>query len=114
MKTFMFLFKGDADWLNLSPEETQRLVEQWSAWVGELMRTGHVESGMPLDAGGTLVSSPTTITTEAPFAESWEAVSGCLLISADDLDEAVEIAKVCPILAVGGQVEGRAVQERTS
>ncbi len=111
MKAFIFLFKGDGQQPDLSPEEMQRHMQEWGAWIEDLTRAGRFESGNPLEAGGKVVSGPNTTATDGPFAESREIVSGYLIISAGDIDEAVEIAKVCPILEVGGWVEVRAVQE---
>ncbi len=108
MKPFIFLFKGEDQQPDLSPEEIQRHMQEWGAWIEDLTRTGRFESGTPLEAAGKIVSGPNT--TDDPFAEHREVVSGYLIISAQDIDEAVEIAKACPILEVGGRVEVRALQ----
>ncbi len=111
MKPFIFLFKGEDPQRDLSPEEMQRHMQEWGAWLDNLTQTGRFESGTPLEAAGKIVSGPNTTATETPFAEPGEVVTGYLVISARDIDEAVEIAKACPILDVGGRVEVRAVQE---
>ncbi len=110
MKPFIFLFKGEDQQRDLSPEEMQQHMQEWGAWLDDLTRTGRFESGTPLEAAGKIVSGPNTTATDAPFAEPGEVVTGYLVISARDIDEAVEIAKACPILDVGGRVEVRAVQ----
>jgi hypothetical protein len=38
-----------------------------------------------------------------------EAIGGYTMVKANSLDEAVELAKGCPILAVGGNVEVRPI-----
>ena len=48
---------------------------------------------------------------DGPFAESKEAIGGYFLLQVDDMDEAVEIAKQCPGLAYGIDVEVRPVAE---
>ncbi len=111
MKPFIFLFTGEDSLRDLSPEEIQRLMQEWGAWLDTLTRTGRFESGTPLETRGQIVSGPTATVTEAPFAEPEEVVTGYLVISARDIDEAVEIAKACPLLEVGGRVEVRAVQD---
>ena len=110
MKPFIFLFKGEDPLRDLSPEEMQRLMQEWGAWLDTLTRTGRFESGTPLEARGQIVSGPTATVRETSFAEPEEVVTGYLVISAHDMDEAVEIAKECPILEVGGRVEVRAIQ----
>ena len=44
---------------------------------------------------------------DGPFAESKEAVGGYLVLVADDLDEAIEIARSIPTLEYGVTVEVR-------
>ena len=48
---------------------------------------------------------------DGPFAESKEAIGGYFLLQADDLDEAVAVAKQCPALEYGSTVEVRPVAE---
>lgn len=50
----------------------------------------------------------TVVTTDGPYAETKEALTGYYLIEADDLDEAVRIAAEIPA-AWGGAVEVRPV-----
>lgn len=45
--------------------------------------------------------------TSGPFAEGKESIGGLVLIKAKDYDEAVEIAKGCPIIKYGAIVEVR-------
>ena len=47
--------------------------------------------------------------TDGPFAESKEAIAGFFIIQADNLEQAVEIAKGCPGLEFGQTVEVRAI-----
>jgi hypothetical protein len=42
-----------------------------------------------------------------PYAEIKEAIGGMIFVKAADYDEAAEIAKGCPILEAGGNVEIR-------
>jgi hypothetical protein len=45
--------------------------------------------------------------TDAPFGEGREIIGGCTIVQAKDIDEAVEIAKGCPILASNANIEVR-------
>ena len=49
--------------------------------------------------------------TDGPFAEAKDLVGGYLLVTAQSLDQAVELAHGCPILEVDGSVEVRAVRQ---
>jgi hypothetical protein len=46
---------------------------------------------------------------DGPFAESKEAIGGYFLLQVSDLEEAVEIAKECPALEHGVDVEVRQI-----
>lgn len=51
------------------------------------------------------------VMTDGPFLEAKEVVVGFYVIEADDLDEALKIAKRNPILQQGGGIEVRPVQD---
>jgi hypothetical protein len=52
---------------------------------------------------------PNKVITDGPFVEAKEMVGGYLIVKANSLDEAVEMAKTCPNLVYGGNVEVRSV-----
>ena len=45
--------------------------------------------------------------TDGPFAESKEAIAGYILIRAGDLDDATDVARSNPVLALGATIEVR-------
>ena len=52
---------------------------------------------------------PKAVMSDGPYAESKDMVGGYTVLTAEDLDEATEIARGCPFLDVGGTVEIRPV-----
>ena len=50
------------------------------------------------------------VVTDGPFVEGKEEVGGYLIVAAKDLNEAVELAKSCPILENNGTVEVRPIE----
>jgi len=110
---YMFLFRGN-DWhKGLSPEQIQNIVGQMMTWFKGLTEQGIVTAGQPLAPEGKLVSGKNgRVVADGPFAESKEAIGGYFLLHADSLDEAVTLAKQCPILAYGAVVEVRPVCEQ--
>lgn len=109
---YMFLFRGNEMHRSLSPEQMQEVAGQMMAWFKRLADKGIVLAGSPLDNGGKVVSGKNgRVVADGPFAESKEAVGGYFLLQVDTLDEAVALAKDCPILAQGGKVEVRQVLE---
>jgi len=47
------------------------------------------------------------VVTDGPYAELKEVVGGYIIVKADSLDDALQLAHGCPILYVGGHVEVR-------
>jgi len=59
--------------------------------------------------GAGKVVNPGNIITDGPYAEIKELIGGYTLVRAESLDEAAEMAKNCPILEMGGNVEIREI-----
>ena len=112
MSEFVFLYRGndrdDVSARRAAPEEMQKNMQKWMAWLKQLAEKGHVkDNGQPLDLGGRTVRAKKSIT-DGPFAEK-DVVMGYSIIRAKDLDEAARLADGCPILERGGAVEVRQV-----
>jgi hypothetical protein len=109
---FLLIFRGN-DWQKgLSPEEMQKISDQWRAWFHGLTEEGRAVAGNPLEPRGKIVSGPKGQTIiDGPFAESKEAVGGYFLLQVSNLDEAVAIAQECPGLPYGAKIEVRPVME---
>ncbi len=109
---YMLLFRGPHWDKGLSPEELQQVMGQVMAWFEGLKEQGKVKAGQPLGAEGRTVSGKKgRPVADGPFAESKEAVGGYLLLQADNLGEAVAIAKTNPTLEYGITIEVRPVLE---
>ena len=67
--------------------------------------------GQPLGRSGTILTGTTERPIDGPFAESKEVVGGYLVIAVEDPEEAVEIARKCPTLHFGIEIEVRPVLE---
>jgi hypothetical protein len=106
---YMLLFRGN-DWIKpLSPEEKQKVTDQWMAWFRRLTDQGKAVAGNPLEREGKIVSGKNRVVSDGPFAESKEAIGGYFLLDVATLDEAVAIAQECPGLPYGVRVEVRPV-----
>jgi len=109
---YLLLFRGSNWDKGLSPEQLQKTVDQFMAWFERLKEQGKVLGGQPLEREGKIVSGKNGRTVaDGPFAESKEAIGGYFLLQVEDLDEAVAIAKQCPVLEYGSTVEVRPVAE---
>ncbi|MBL7977148.1 MAG: hypothetical protein JNN12_02320 [Bacteroidetes Order II. Incertae sedis bacterium] len=100
MKTpFLYLFRESPEEMaRLSPAELQEDMARWMAWTEALAQRGNLEDGQPLVAEGHVVGPTFERMTDGPYPDGNEVVSGYLMVRAEDLDHATELAKECPIL----------------
>jgi hypothetical protein len=110
MKEFLLVFRREASHdMQLSPEQLQQMTKPWMDWIGSIAAQNKlIDRGNRLDKEGKVVK-PGNVVTNGPYVELKEAVGGYTLIRANSLEEAAEVAKGCPILAVGGTVEVRPI-----
>jgi hypothetical protein len=97
-----------------SPEEWQTVMEEYNAFGRALTERGANLGGEALQDSSTAttirVRDGQTLTTDGPFIESKEQFGGYYLFEAKDLDEAIELAALCPG-ARYGTVEIRPIME---
>ncbi len=110
MKQFMMLFFGPYyHELNMTPEETQQMMQKWFDWVDKLKAKDLYIAGDPLTPDAKTVRGKNPVVTDGPFAETKELVGGYFIIKANSLEQAAELAKDCPDLTLGGTVEVREI-----
>ncbi|MEO1050474.1 MAG: YciI family protein [Bacteroidota bacterium] len=108
MNEYLYLFRGgDAREIQQSPEAMQAHMQKWGVWMQELAQDGNLVSGLPLDKGGKVVRKSGDIVTDGPFAEGKEVIGGYIIVKANDIDQAVDLSKKCPIFEHDGVVEVR-------
>lgn len=108
MSEFVYLYRGGVR--SDSPEQSERIMQKWVAWMKELGEKGHLKDrGQPLELTGKVVAGKQKVVTDGPYAESKDLVGGFSLVEAKDLAQAAELSKGCPIFESGGLVEVRPV-----
>lgn len=108
MKKYLYLFRGgEPRALGLSPEETQAHMEKWQHWIGSLAAREIFVDGQPLMPEGKRLAGKSAVLTDGPYAEGKEMIGGYLIVKANDLEEATELARACPIFENDGAVEIR-------
>lgn len=106
MKEFLLIFRNDYK-AEMSPDQMQGMMKKWMDWMGDIAAQNKLSNpGNRLGNNGKTVKSNNVIT-DGPYVEIKEAISGYIIVKSDSLEEAAEIAKGCPILSVGGNVEVR-------
>src|ERR1700761_4200869 len=111
MPQYMLLLYDDrSGWQNLSPEEMQKALEKYLAWLEKPFMKGSMRLGEDL---GRVIRSKngTPRTTDGPYSETKEVLGGYYLIEAADYDEAVQRSLDHPHLEYGGTIEVRQTYE---
>jgi hypothetical protein len=107
---YMLLFRGPNWDKGLSQGELQQVMNKVMAWFEGLRESGKVKAGQPLGAQGRVISGKNGgMIADGPFAESKEAVGGYLVLLADDINQAIEVARSVPTLKYGITVEVRPI-----
>jgi hypothetical protein len=105
----MYLFRSNPGaYRSMSPEQMQQLMKKWTDWRDTLEKNGHIKQlGDRLDGAGKVVRGKAKAVTDGPYVEIKDFIQGYMLVSAKDVDQALELAKGCPILESDGTVEIR-------
>jgi len=97
-----------------SRDEVTRIINEYSAWAMKMRDEGrYVGSNKLTDDPGKIIrpKGGKAVTTDGPYAETKEIVSGYFCIKAANYEEAVSIAQGCPHLKYGGEIEVRMIHE---
>jgi hypothetical protein len=94
MQKFMLLFVGRTAQSDAEDAQTQDYNSRWRDYMAGLARDGALESGAPLEA----VGRDSVAALEIADVD----IGGYLVISAESLDAAVDIARRAPHIALGG------------
>ncbi len=106
MEQFLFIFRSDPD-RPVDPEQMEGMPARWQNWLNSIAAQNKLaDRGSKLRNEGRIVK-PGNLVTDGPFTESKELVCGYIVVEADTLDEATQLAYDCPIFSVGGNVEVR-------
>ena len=98
MQEFLFLIRTEGDvWTDLTPKQLQEHIAKGTAYIGNLIKEGKLKSAAPLQTGTKLVTDGNKIIKDGPFNESKEVIAGYFHVVAENMDEAMEIAKANPI-----------------
>ncbi len=114
MKYLCMAYEEESKLNALSKNEWDVLRAETLAYVDELRKSGHLIVAEPLQS----VRTATTVRvrggkvsiTDGPFAETKETLGGFFLISAKDLNEAIQVASKWPSARLGS-IEVRPIED---
>lgn len=106
----MLLFRPEgADFYSLPEKPYQQLVSEFEQWylglreAGKFVAKGRLKDG----EGKTLRHREGRLVVDGPFSETKEALAGFFTVRAESYDDAVAMARQCPLLPRGASVEVR-------
>jgi hypothetical protein len=109
-KEFMFVFRFEPNFAAQPTEvELTEMHQHWGAFIGNITIQEKLVSTHQLSFEGKLIAADLSVAEGIHIAEK-QTLGGNMIVTAHSFDEAVEMAKKCPILTMGGSVEVRAIQ----
>ncbi|NQY08317.1 MAG: hypothetical protein HRT71_02235 [Flavobacteriales bacterium] len=93
---------------DLSEEQVADHMNKWKAYMGGLAQNGNLVGGLPLQAGGRVVTADGA-KEDIVKSAAGEVISGWLHYKTEDMDAACELVKGCPIFEHNGNLEVREV-----
>jgi len=91
-----------------SPAQMEQMMAKFNEWR-EKFKDNITDMGGPLDSSGSVVKSDTT--SDGPFIEANEVIGGYMIVTADDLATAIQIAQESPgVMRPGSSVEVREIK----
>jgi hypothetical protein len=114
MKYALLIYPGRLadEYEQLPEEEQQSILGEYLALRRAPGVYGAERLEPPESATTIQVDDGKTLTTDGPFANTKEIIGGLLLLEADDLDAAIELAARIPAARMGGAVEVRPLVEQ--
>ncbi len=104
MTKYVLSFHGGDAEIPTDPAEVEQLMAAWGAWFGQL-GDAVVDGGNPIGAASTI--APDGSVTDGQRV----SLTGYSILEAASLDDAVAMAKGCPVLSGGGSVQvGEAIE----
>jgi len=97
MAKFLYVYHGGGR--PATKEEQAKVMDAWGQWFGGL-GASVVDGGNPVGKSSTVLSDSSVVNNGGA-----NPASGYSLVEASDLNDALEKAKGCPILASGGSLE---------
>jgi len=81
----------------MTAEESARSIQTMVNWIEALAESGNYVNSEPLMDKGKYISRDYVLS-DGPFIESKEAISGYMMMQAENLEQASAIMQTCPLM----------------
>lgn len=108
MNEFILILRHEDGQKVATPEQLKIWMTQTMDWIGGIAAQNKFVGSKGLIFDGAKVVRHNNLVTNGPFGEIKETIGGFFIVKATSIDEAVELAKGCPVLlGDGNSVEVR-------
>jgi hypothetical protein len=108
MNEYALIFRHEEGEKVASPEQIEEWMKQTMDWIGGIAAQNKFVQGNGLHFKDAHVVHYNNVVTNGPFGDIKETLGGFVIVKADNVEEAIEFAKDCPVL----QGEGNTVEVR--
>jgi hypothetical protein len=109
MQDFIVIFREPDGRMDIhSIEENIQHQSKVKAWMEALVKSGNLSGGRALTLNGNVIDTNRNVRHDI-YKVGKEIVGGYILLKSDNLNQATELIKTCPILERGGFAEVREV-----
>ncbi len=105
---FMLLFRFEPSNEQPTPAQLQEMTKQWGEFIGTIAMQGKLVSTYQLGFEGKKISADQS-TEDGFYIAEKQMIAGNMVLKAESMEVATELAKRCPILFMGGTVEVRTI-----
>jgi len=106
---FMFVFRFEPNNSQPTEVELNEMQQQWGSFIRNIAIQEKLVSTHQLSFEGKQILADKSVTEGIHVSEN-QMLGGNMIVKANTMNEAVEMAKSCPVLLMGGSVEIRAIQ----
>jgi hypothetical protein len=112
MRYALLIYENPGAYAGLTDEQRQSILAEYMA-IGADRRVIDAAQLKPVETATTVrVVADQALITDGPFADTKEVFGGYLVLEADDVDAALEVAQRIPAARLGGAVEVRPLVEQ--
>ena len=111
MNEYLLIMRHEDGSKIASPEQMEIWMKQTMDWIGGIAAQNKFVSGtgLPFDSAKVITTkNAKAVVTNGPFGDIKETIGGFIVVKADSIEEAVDLAKGCPVL----QGEGNSMEVR--
>ncbi|CDF80271.1 YCII domain protein [Formosa agariphila KMM 3901] len=106
LKEFMLLFRMSPSNEQPTVEQMATMQNQWKNYIGSIASQAKLVNTSRLGFKGSCINPKGQISNNIYISDN-QTLSGNMVVKAISLQEAENLAKNCPVLAMGGSVEVR-------